>query len=156
MRFVLRKGGQSFLVFSRDRFLELDTLERAVDFLTDYLLSPDNLRALRRAILDDAVRIHLLGLDLSELIEHVGRLMFDGELRFLLNPRDMTPWRWAFPHTPSFPSEQSEGKAEAKSLTGEADKGEDKEPEYEDIKPEPVVPPEFPRMAKRESDAIDL
>ncbi len=155
MRFTLRMGGREVLVMSRDRFVRFDGLEAAAEWVADYVVSPQNLHNLRAALAQDRDFAELLVLDLAELIVRVAALMLDGRLRWLYEPRAQTPWSWQLPETPSTEIEEVSSDTEITSLTGEAEKAEEEESEYEEVKPEPVIPPEYPRLAKREADAVD-
>lgn len=156
MRFTLRMGGREVLVMSRDRFVRFDGLEAAAEWVADYVVSPQNLQNLRAALAQDRDFAELLVLDLAELIVRVASLMLDGRLQWLYEPRAQTPWSWRLPETPTFEIEEVSSDTEITSLTGEADKAEEEEAEYEEIKPEPVIPPEYPRLAKREADTVDF
>lgn len=156
MRFTLQMGGRQVLVLSRDRFVEFEAVPKAADWLADYIVSPENLFTLRAALASDAHHIGLLRLDLADLVVELARMATEGRLRWLLEPRSQAPWRWALPPTPSFEVGAGEAEAETTDLVSEADEVEEEESEYEEVKPEPVIPPEFPRLAKREADTLDL
>ncbi len=144
------------LVFSRDRFIEFDTLTRAAEWVADYIVSPESLFTLRAGLAADPRFTDLLRLDLADLVIELARSTIEGRLRWLLDPRNQLPWRWRLPETPSFEGDNLSGEEEALDLTSEAEEAEEQESEYEEVKPEPVIPPEFPRLAKREADTIDL
>lgn len=156
MRFTLQMGGRQVLVLSRDRFIEFDTLSRAAEWVADYIVHPVNLFTLRAALAADDTFGELLRLDLADLVVELGRMLSLGQLKGLLGPREQNPWRWRLPETPTFDISDGWQEAEKNSLTGEDEEGEEDEDEYEETKPEPVIPPEFPRLAKREADAVDF
>lgn len=149
-------GGRQVLVFSRNRFVEFDSLTDAAVWVADYIVSPESLFVLRASLAADPRFADLLRLDLADLVMELARLATVGRINWLLDPRDQVPWQWKLPATPTFEIEDAGAEAEPTSLTGEADKAEEEEEEYEEIKPEPVIPPEFPRLAKRESDAVEF
>lgn len=155
MRFTLRQGGRSVVVLSRDRFVEFDTLRSAAEWVTEYVLAPGNLARLRQALLSDPRFHYLLTVDLVEMIMGVSQLMFDGSIKWLIDPRDPTPWRWRFPATPTFEAEAKGAAGSSNPLEAKDDESEEKEEEYEEVKPEPIIPPEYPRLAKREAEQVE-
>lgn len=156
MRFTLRQGGRAVVVLTRDRFIEFDTLRQAAEWVTEYVLEPDNLARLRAALGSDPRFEHLLNVDLVAMIMGVSQLMFDGSIKWLLDPRDPTPWRWRFPSTPTFESSTGGAAGSSNPLEAKDDETEEKEEEYEEVKPEPIIPPEYVRLAKREAVAVEF
>lgn len=156
MRFTLQMRGRQVLVLSRDRFIEFDSQTRAAEWIADYVVSPHNLFTLRASLAADPRFQGLLRFDLADLIVELGRLLLRGELRSLFDLRDMAPWRWKLPQTPSFDVGEASAEPGKSELTEIAEESEEQEDEYEEVKPEPVIPPEYPRLAKREADAVDF
>ena len=155
MRLILQLGTQKVYVFPKDRFVEFNDLEQAAEFIADHVVEPQNLRALREALRREEDYAKLLTFDLTELIVGVAKLLLNRELRFLPDPGQMNPWRWSFAPTPTFDIEGQGKKLSLADLAIEDLKGKLPDPGYLDIIPDPIVPPEFPRMAAAETEALD-
>ncbi|MCA9559002.1 MAG: hypothetical protein KC583_10610 [Myxococcales bacterium] len=154
MRFVLRLGTREVLVCTRDRFKRFDSTDEAATFLTRYALEMGNFRSLRAALATSPGYSTLLKLNQPQLILKVAEMLVDGRLNLLPDADGMPPWSWTFPMTPTAPWEDASADIGPNALAGEDEEIEETENERVDVKPEPVIPPEFPRLAKEEAEAL--
>lgn len=156
MRFVLRTGTREVLFFTRNRFSRFTDLEHAAEFLADYCASAGNLRALRTAMRTSMDHQDLARLDDLALLVRVADMLVKRELHVLVDANGLAPWVWTFPRTPSVALDDVSGDGEYEPLAGEDEEGEDSEAVFEDTKPEPVIPPEYPRLAEKEANFLDF
>ncbi len=154
MRFVLRLGTREVLVCTRDRFKRFDSTDEAATFLTRYALEMGNFRSLRAALSTSPGYAPLLKLNQPTLILKVAEMLVDGRLNLLPDADGMPPWSWTFPMTPSAPWADAGADIGPNALAGEDEEIDETEEEPVDVKPEPVIPPEFPRLAKEEAEAL--
>jgi len=154
VRFVLRTGTREVLFFTRNRFSRFYDLEQAAEFLASYCARNGNLEALRTAVRGSMDHTHLDRLDDLALLVRVAELLVRGELNVLVDANGLAPWVWTFPRTPSVQLDEAGVEGEFAPLEGEGDETEDSEAEFEDTKPEPVIPPEYPRLAESEANAL--
>lgn len=154
MRFVLRLGTREVLVCTRDRFKRFDSTNEATEFLARYAMALDNFRALRASLSHDPRYTALLKLNQPQLIIEVARMLVEGRVNLLPDADGLPPWTWTFPLTPTSPWNDSSAALESNALVNPDDETGEDEDENLDEKPEPVLPPEFPRLAKEEADAL--
>ncbi|MCA9541201.1 MAG: hypothetical protein KC620_20010 [Myxococcales bacterium] len=138
--------GSALLLASADEFLPFVSEPYARRWLSSFMDDAANMDTLRRVLAEEVSPTYVDRLSDHEVIGEIARRMVNSCVALL--QRDL-PWVIT-------DGDAVEGQAEKLKGNALVDEAEEKEPEYEDIKPEPVIPPEFPRMAKRESDAVDM
>ncbi len=154
MRFSLRQGSREILVFDRMRLVRFDSIEEAAEFLLQYARQPENLQALRVALAGDPQYAFAAQGDDAMVIVRAADLLVAGRLHVVDDPLGQMPWSWAFPPTPSMPVEYKSAEGEETEALANETETEESESENEDVKPEPVIPPEYPLLAEREGEAV--
>ena len=144
------------LFFTRNRFSRFIDLEQAAEFLANYCADAGNLNALRTALDGSMDHAHLTGLDDLALLVRVAEMLVAGDLNVLIDANGLAPWVWTFPTTPSMPQEVKGAEGEFEPLEGEDQESEEQETSFEDTKPDPIVPPEYPRVAELMADGVDF
>ncbi|MCA9547922.1 MAG: hypothetical protein KC613_26135, partial [Myxococcales bacterium] len=114
-------------------------------FLNMFAQEPANLETLRRVLGEQYNAFMVAGLSDSEVLDHVARLVARTCLGWVrVELREIVP--------PSV----AEGNAAQDDLEMEGDPLTEQEAEYEEVKPDPILPPLFPIIAKLECEALDL
>ncbi len=145
MRAELHGPFDQVTLVSPDELIEFTSEAEARYFLNRFLGERHNVQALRRALGEDCGVMHV-----GRLLDHqvldevakrlvracVGMVRLDGPPTVPLDPGDGGP----------SPSDFENALAPDE---------EDEEVEFEEPKPEPVLPPEYPRLAKEEAGAIE-
>lgn len=138
--------GSALLVASPDEFRPFFSEEDAYRWLLPFAGDPTNVSTLRRALAEQLSPIFVGRLRDDEVLRQVARLIARACVAI-----DIHEIPWTIPSTEGAGDDPSEYEG-PESL----DEIAEEESEYEEVKPEPIIPPEFPRMAKREADQVDL
>lgn len=155
MRLLLRDGSREILIFPRRQFLGFDRLAEAAEYVASLVDHPRQLEALRSLLADDPDYAHLTHTEPAAVVTRVAHMVTTGRVHLLADPEALPPWSWPFPLTPTHPQFDAGADAEASSLTGEDDGAGEEQDERVDAKPEPIVPPEYPRLARLEAEATE-
>jgi len=155
MRLVLHQGTREVHIISRDRFLRFPSLDSAANFLQSYAVTTQNIFLLR-TLLSSLSGGLFQQADLTTVIVRLAEYLIRGQLKLLWDLDLQLPWSWPFLETPSFPVTEAAGEVESRDLVTEEDESEEQEASFEESKPEPVIPPEYPRLAKKEGDAVEF
>lgn len=138
--------GSALLLASDDEFQGFVSEEQAMAWLRPFTGDPTNLATLRRALADDVSMWAVGRMTDHEVVREIARRIARACVAV-----DLTQLPWTI--TAEDPAAGAkENWTTAADLTEMAEE----EPEYEEIKPEPVIPPEYPRLAKREIDQLEL
>ncbi len=138
--------GSALLVASPDEFRPFLSEEDAYRWLLPFANTPTNLSTLRRALGEHFSNIFVGRLRDDEVLRQVARLIARACVAVDLRTLPLT----------ISDSDQASGDPEELEQTYDLVEAAETEPEYEETKPEPIIPPEYPRLAKREADTVDL
>ncbi|MCB9554426.1 MAG: hypothetical protein H6705_21550, partial [Myxococcales bacterium] len=138
--------GSALLLASTDEFHGFVSEEQALAWLHPFALDPQNIATLRRALADDVSYWAVSRLTDSEVLREIARRIARACVAVDLH---------ALPWTISAEDPAAGAKEDWTTAADLAEMAEEEE-EYEEQKPDPVIPPEYPRLAKREADQVDL
>lgn len=138
--------GSALLVASPDEFRPFFSEDDAYRWLQPFAGDPSNVSTLRRALSEHFSPIFIGRLSDHDVLRQVARLIARACVAVDLRTLPAT--------MPGLDPDSGEAKDPEKKtdLTEVAEE----ESEFEETKPEPIIPPEFPRMAKREAKAVDF
>lgn len=139
--------GSALLVATPDEFRPFVSEEDAYRWLLPFAHDPTNISTLRRALAEQLSSVFVGRMRDDEVLRQIARLIARAcvavDLRTL-------PYFTISAEDPAAGSPEEWETAEDLVETAE------EEAEFEDIKPEPIIPPEFPRMAKMEASQVEL
>ncbi len=146
MRAELHGHAETVRLFDEGELTHFHSVDQARRFLMQFLHDPENVAVLRRVLRDECGVALVSQLSDAETIHEVARRLVRACVAVV--KQDLPPT------TPSdlvgADGPIIEAESEATPL------GEDEEVEYEDTKPEPIVPPSYIRVAAAESACIEL
>lgn len=138
--------GSALLVASPDEFRAFVSVDQALSWLKPFAADPANIATLRRALADDVSMWAVSRLTDDEVLREVARRIARACVAV-----DLHSLPWAAPaEDPAAGSPGEYGDTQDLSEMAE------EEAEFEEIKPDPIIPPEYPRLAKLESDQVEF
>lgn len=138
--------GSALLVASNDELRPFISEEDAFRWLLPFASDPVNLATLRRALAEEVSAIFVGRLSDHEVLRQIARIIARACVAVDLRTLPFT--------IPA--SDPAAGAKEEWETPEDLVETAEEESEIEDQKPDPVIPPEFPRMAKREAAQVDL
>ncbi len=133
-------------LFDEEELTHFYSTSQAELFLKQFLHEPENIDVLRRVLQDECGVMLVSKLNNEQVLHEIARRLVRACVA--ATKQDLPP-------TVAPDLVAGEG-ATIESETPPTPLGEDEEPEFEDTKPEPIIPPEYIRVADRESSCIEL
>ena len=145
MRVELSAKGEPITVFTEDELIHFFSEAEAKFFLNGFLSERGNVETLRRVLAEDCGHWGVGRLNDHEVIDEMARRLVRACVGLVT--RDL-------PYTTG-PGPEGDDASGEDPVYEDLAVEEGPEAEYEEAKPEPVVPPEFPRLAQKEADSVN-
>lgn len=145
MRAELLGPEEQVTLVSPDELIEFHTEAEARFFLDRFLGERHNVDTLRRVLGESCGVLYVQRMQDHEVLDEVARRLVRACVGMV---------RLEMP--PTTPLGDTEGVFDPSEFeNAPTPLSEDEEPEFEETKPEPVIPPEYPRLAREEGSALD-
>ncbi len=139
------EGTRRIALLDQREFIEFYSPEQAESFLLQFIHDPFNMSTLRSSLGEQLPGLIVSALSDFEVIRYLAPRLVQVCVAFV---RSQMP--------PTIPADVAEGALEKEEIEMSRPLTEDEEVTFEEIKPEPVIPPEYPRLAKKEGDKVEF